>query len=45
MGLGNIKTEAGKRNGNGRYTTRANAKIAARKRRRINDKRTSNEQE
>ncbi len=41
MALGNIKTEAGKRNGNGRFTDRASAKIAARKNRRRNDKRAT----
>jgi hypothetical protein len=43
MGLGPIKTEGGHNNGRGAWMTRANAKVAARKNRRRNDKRAVRE--
>jgi len=42
MALGKIKTEAGKKNGNGCWMRRADAKRIANKARRINDKKESN---
>ena len=43
MALAKVKTEAGKRNGNGRWMPRAEAKHAANKHRRKNDKKATKE--
>lgn len=43
MALGIKKTEAGRKNGNGRWTKRAEAKRGAKKARRQNDKKACRE--